>query len=111
MLAHDDGLDELARRAVILVLLGRRAEGAAAFDALRDRLIEGPESVVLLQHLEAAGMADVALEWADDGVRATADDDMVHILLLAHRRRIRTDLGLPLDDLDRTAVKIYIAND
>jgi hypothetical protein len=96
VLGYDDVFDELARRAMILVRLGRRAEGVAAFEALRGRLTEGPETVAILQYLEAAGMADVALQWADAGVRrCPADDDMMRVLLLAHRRRIRTDLGLP----------------
>ena len=95
-------------RARLLVVAGRPAEGRAEFEALRDRLAESPASIVLLQHMEAAGLADVALAWADEAVRALSADDMMRQLLLAHRRRIRTDLGLPLDDLDRTAVRIHI---
>jgi tetratricopeptide (TPR) repeat protein len=117
----------LTLRAVVLVQLGRRDEGMAAFAELRPRLSAEPDAAeYLTAALVEIDQAELALEWLTEALEAgidhiqsftSMDDDpeperAVTMLAIAEERHgLRHHLGLPHDDLDELAEQLSEAAD
>jgi tetratricopeptide (TPR) repeat protein len=117
----------LTLRAVVLVELGRRDEGMAAFAELRPRLSAEPDAAeYLTAALVEIDQAELALEWLTEALVAGIDhvqsfasmdsdpqpERAVTILALAEERHeLRHHLGLPHDDLDELAEQLSEAAD
>jgi hypothetical protein len=114
-----------ARRAELLLRLGRDDEAMAELTALRPRLETDPDAVYVTDALEEAGRGELAEEWLTAALnsvlerRATAkapeqdESDrrataMVYGLA-QQRHRVRGDLGRPHDELDNLADRLRAA--
>lgn len=112
----------------LLLRAGREAEGMAVLAELRDSMLHDENAVYYVSEaLEQGGHAEVAVQWLTvaletalrrrsevaslRGTQVYEDAAVVAFALAQARQRMRRDLDLPVDDLDRLAQKLRAAAD
>jgi tetratricopeptide (TPR) repeat protein len=112
----------------LLLRAGREADGMAVLAELRESMLHDENAVYYVSEaLEQGGRAEVAVQWLtaaletalqrrlavanQRGTQVYQDAAVVAFALAQARQRLRRDLDLPVDDLDRLARQLRAAAD
>lgn len=112
----------------LLLRAGREADGMAVLAELRESMLHDENAVYYVSEaLEQGGRAEVAVQWltaaletalqrrsavaSQRGTQVYQDAAVIAFALAQVRQRMRRDLDLPVDDLDRLAQQLRAAAD